>query len=249
MTDLLPHVFATMPLHTITGVYGEPGLRVRFLHEIAEFPDRDRILDALALVTELHRDDRRVGEPALNHLLRVATRIVCYYRVDDPDVIIAALLHDAVEDHPEDLAQDCHGDPVAGALAVVSNRFGPGVAAIVAAVTNPAHDPAQDRHEQYRAHVTASLEAVPWARVVKVSDFTDNGVGLLYTIGPKVPKLATKYGPLVAEYRRLVARADTPLSAEVKAHIFGQLDRATQRFEAILGTEGHSARSFQAQTH
>ena len=33
--------------------------------------------------------------------------------------------------------------------------------------------------------VTASLHATPWARVIKVSDFTDNAVGLIHTTGPK----------------------------------------------------------------
>jgi hypothetical protein len=43
----------------------------------------------------------------------------------------------------------------------------------VAAVTNPVYEPGRDEHEQYREHVTASLRGSPWARVIKVSDFTD----------------------------------------------------------------------------
>ena len=38
------------------------------------------------LAGTLHHDDRRVREPYLNHLLRVAIRIICYYRVTDVDV-------------------------------------------------------------------------------------------------------------------------------------------------------------------
>jgi hypothetical protein len=33
--------------------------------------------------------------------------------------------------------------------------------------------------------------------VLKVSDLTDNGVGLIYTTGPRAARLARKYAPLV----------------------------------------------------
>lgn len=72
------------------------------------------------------------------------------------------------------------------ALAVLAGRFGARVADLVCAVTNPEYDPERDRHEQYRAYVTASLDRNPWARVIKVSHFTDNGVGVIHTTGPKV---------------------------------------------------------------
>jgi hypothetical protein len=81
--------------------------------------------------------------------------------------------------------------------------------------------------------VAASLQASPWARVIKASDFTDNGVGLIHTTGPRLDRLASKYAPLVPVLAELVARADTPLSDDAKARILGQLDRARQRFAAI----------------
>ena len=56
---------AGMPLHAITSVHGEVGLRERLLIEIAQFPaaDRDRAQDALALASRLHAGDRRQREP------------------------------------------------------------------------------------------------------------------------------------------------------------------------------------------
>src|SRR5215831_2895811 len=95
-----------MPLHAITSVHGEAGLRERLLIEIAKFPaaDRARTDDALALASLLHAQDRRQREPYANHLLRVTIRILSHYRVTDPDVACAALLHDTVEDHAEDIA-------------------------------------------------------------------------------------------------------------------------------------------------
>ncbi|WFE43515.1 phosphohydrolase [Verrucosispora sp. WMMD1129] len=265
----LPPYLATMPMHAITEMHGEAGLRERFRLEIEEFGDeeRGRLDEALELAGWLHRDDRRSREPYVNHLLRVAIRMLHHYQVRDVDVIVAGLLHDAVEDHPAELADagdprsggepgsggepnsggrlgvggDDVGDPTDAALAVLAERFGARVARLVAAVTNPPWEPGRDRYEQYREHVAASLEREPWARVIKVSDFTDNGVGVIHSVGPKVESSARKYRPLVPVYRDLVTRADTPLSEPVKQHILGQLDLAEQRFSAILDQPAHPA--------
>lgn len=226
-----------MPLHTISQAFGENGLRKRFILEMESLPDRDRLHDALTLATELHRDDTYGNEPYINHLLRVAIRISSHYEVRDPDVVIAGLLHDSVEDHPAELAGTHPGTPTEAALAGLTARFGTRVAELVAAVTNPAPLPAVDRHAQYRRHVAAELEKSPWARVVKISDFTDNGVGILYADAPTMTKLAAKYRPLVGVYRSLVKRTDTPLADSVKQHILTQLDSAAQRFDAILANE------------
>ncbi|MBH0774909.1 HD domain-containing protein [Nocardia bovistercoris] len=230
-------VLAVMPLHTISEVYGEDGLRQRLLLESAELPESERVTAALELAAELHRDDRYGREPYLSHLLRVAIRIVSHYEVRDPDLVVAGLLHDAVEDHPEELADGRDGDARTAALAALADRFGTRVADIVAAVTNPTPDPGRDKHEQYRDHVATNLDRSPLARIVKLSDFTDNGVGILYATGPVMAKLATKYRPLTDVYRDLVTRPDTPLAEHVKQHILDQLDRADERFDAILATD------------
>ncbi|MFR9750202.1 HD domain-containing protein [Nocardia sp. 004] len=227
-------VLAVMPLHTISEVYGETGLRERLLLEIAELPDTTRLTEALDLAAELHRDDRYGREPYLSHLLRVAIRVISHYEIQDPDVVAASLLHDSVEDHATELAADRPGATVDAALGTLTDRFGPRVAELVAAVTNPAPDPARDRQTQYREHVATNLDRNPWARIIKLSDFTDNGVGILYATGPAMPKLAAKYRPLTAVYRDLVTRPDTPLANHVRQHILDQLDRADERFDAIL---------------
>jgi HD domain len=227
----------TMPLHAITATYGEQGLRERFAAEIAGFGDeeRQRLAGALELAARLHAGDRRQNEPYLNHPLRVAIRIMSHYGIRDPDVIVAALLHDAVEDHAAELAPDGRTE---SALSVLAERFGPRVAELVAAVTNPEWDPGRDRHVQYREHVAASLDRSPWARVIKASDFTDNGAGLLYTTGPRVPDLADKYAQLVPVLRELINRPDTPLDRRARRRVLEQLDRAEERFAAILPPSG-----------
>ncbi len=201
-------LIALMPLHAITTLYGEQGLRVRLAIETARLdsPDsQEKLNRALQLAARLHAADRRQSEPYLNHLLRVALRIICHYDVRDTEIICAALLHDAVEDHADDLAPD--GRP--GAFAALAASFGPDVASLVEAVTNPVYVPDRDEDEQYRAHVAASLAANPRARVIKVSDLTDNGVGIIHTTGPKMVRLASKYAPLIPVLADLTTRLDT----------------------------------------
>ena len=228
-------LLAAMPLHAITSTYGEAGLRERFAVEIATWGDADqrRMRRALDLAARLHAGDRRDREPYVNHLLRVAIRIMSHYGVRDADVVCAALLHDAVEDHPAELTGGSAEQ--SAALAVLAAEFGSRVAELVGVVTNPPYAPDRDEDEQYREHVADALRDNPWARVIKVSDFTDNGVGLIHTTGPRLYRLAAKYAPLVPVLRDLIARPDTPLDAVVKEHILAQLDRAAGRFAAVRG--------------
>src|ERR1700757_3444185 len=133
---------ATMPLHAITSAYGEEGLRARFAAEIEAWLEADqrRLNQALALAGRLHAADRRAQEPYVNHLLRVAIRIMSHYGVRDADA--AELAPDGTR---------------AAALAALAEEFGPRVSALVAAVTNPEYAPGLDADEQYREHVAESL--------------------------------------------------------------------------------------------
>ena len=151
-------ILAEMPLHAITAVYGEQGLRARLAIETGRLDDaagRQKISEALELAGRLHAADRRQREPYINHLLRVALRIICHYGVRDTDIICAALLHDAVEDHASDLAAT-GGRP--GALGVLAARFGPQAAALVEAVTNPVYCPVRT---QTSSTARTSLQASP----------------------------------------------------------------------------------------
>src|SRR4051812_36092991 len=228
-----------MPLHAVTEIHGEPGLRRRLALELDRLPAGDRrvVAGAAGWAAGLPARQRRTREPYLNHLLRVTLRILCYYRVSDPEVLIAVLLHDAVEDQPWAVTgvPDGTGPPPRDrALAVLTDRYGTRVARLVAAVTNPDFPAGADRTRLYLDHLGTALAAEPWARVLKLSDFTDNGVGIIHTVGPKVHRSARKYTGAVPVLRDLLDRPDTPLPAEVKDHIHRQLDLAEARFAAIL---------------
>jgi HD domain len=232
-------LLSVMPLHAITTMYGEQGLRERFALETAWLADpaaRGQVKRALWLAARLHASDHRQREPYVNHLLRVALRIMVHYGIREPDMICAALLHDSVEDHAEDLSAAGRR----GAFALLAAAYGERVAELVAAVTNPVYTPGSDADGQYREHVADSLDACLWARVIKISDFTDNGIGLIHTTGKKAVRLARKYAPLVPALADLAARPDTPLTDEVKARILGQLRRASGRFDAIIAASRDS---------
>ena len=77
--------------------------------------------------------------------------------------------------------------------------------------------------------------------MIKVSDFTDNAVGLHYTTGAKAsPARARKYAPLVPILQDLAALPDTPLATDVKDHIRVQLNRAADRCAAPRARGGET---------
>jgi guanosine-3',5'-bis(diphosphate) 3'-pyrophosphohydrolase len=94
-----------------------------------------RILSAARFAAESHATQRRKGvqqEPYVNHVLEVAELVACGSEIIDENLIIAALLHDTVEDTnvtPEDIRE----------------RFGEDVAALVAEVTDDKSLPKQAR--------------------------------------------------------------------------------------------------------
>ena len=184
-----------MPLHAITEVYGEAGLRDRFALELETFPpaEREQLRGGAGAGLQAARrrppGPRAVPEPPAAG--------------GDPDH--AVLRHPGRgRDHRGAAARRGRG-PSGGAgrtrqrhvtpeltdaaVAELARRFNPRVAELVRSVTNPEYDPDRDRNEQYRMHVAESLDRDPWARVIKVSDFTDNGVGVIHTTSEKAYQL------------------------------------------------------------
>ncbi len=234
---------ADMPLHTITEKLGTAGLFERFDIEIATLDEetQEQLDKALSLVSELHLEDMRSTEPYINHLLRVCMRTKIYYEITDPDILVATLLHDAVEDHATDIIGDDLGsdeENQKAALEVVSALFNPRVAEIVSGVTNPEFSDDRDVMEaQYLEHLEDLMEnGDPGSVIVKLSDFTDNATGIHYSSGPKLKKWANKYLPIVPIMQHGLLREDLPLSDEVKEHIHKQLDLTSERLSTILAT-------------
>ena len=74
------HIIERMPLHAITTIYGERGLRERLATETARFGDvaeRRKIKQALQLAGRLHALDHRQREPYINHYANLRIMPTC----------------------------------------------------------------------------------------------------------------------------------------------------------------------------
>lgn len=205
------------------------------LHELRLFGG-ERLYDAAIFAAYYHRNDTRGPRGAfprdmyINHCYRVALRLV-RWGVSDVDIIMAAVLHDVYEDHAADIAADA-GVP---ALEHIESLFGGRVAALVFAVSNP---PGKLSQEQYREHVI-ELMVLPHAFVIKFSDWNDNALSLHHTPGPRRGRLARKYLPLAAPFRKRLADADVQyiLSKDGADRAMQSLDAGVPRLREFAAEE------------
>jgi len=124
-----------------------------------------RIEQAIRAAAVLHKDQSRKSSrpfPYVTHLFSVATILLDYTK--DEDVIIAALLHDTIEDTDYTLDE-------------LNEDFGGRVTEIVAALTEPKYHHEQkltwvERKTAYTKQIkNASIEAVTIAAVDKIHNF------------------------------------------------------------------------------
>lgn len=185
-----------------------------------------RLDDAFGLAARLHGGDLRKGTqvPYLAHLLAVAALVLL--DGGDEDEVIAALLHDALEDHPEAISRE-----------EIGARFGARVRAIVESCTDTPPDwrggrkpPWRARKDAYLAHVRA---APADALRVSLADKLDNARAILadYRLfGPTVWERFSAggdeqlwyYRSLVEAYRG--AGVTSPMLAEL-ARVVAELGR------------------------
>src|SRR5271170_4607786 len=108
-----------------------------------------------------HVNQRRKGEAAetyVNHLAEVAELVARATRGAEPEIIIAAVLHDTVEDTETTLA-DIEAD------------FGERVAGLVSEVTDDKSLPKQTRKDLQVEH---AAHASRGAQIIKLADKTSN---------------------------------------------------------------------------
>jgi guanosine-3',5'-bis(diphosphate) 3'-pyrophosphohydrolase len=118
------------------------------------------LLDAIAFAARAHRDQlRKDGEtPYVSHVFRVCLIVRQVFGIDDLHVLTAAVLHDTVEDTTTDYDD-------------VAERFGPEVAAWVAALSKDKRLPEPEREQAY----VEQLQHAPWqVKVAKLADVFDN---------------------------------------------------------------------------
>ncbi|MGC9468580.1 MAG: HD domain-containing protein [Anaerolineae bacterium] len=122
-------------------------------------------LEALSFSAHRHRNQRRKGdggEPYLNHLIRVVEILWTVGCVRDLTTLVAAMLHDVLEDT----------DATAREIEV---RFGPQVLAVVQEVTDDKSLPKTVRKEQ---QVLRAPDCSSRAKLVKLADKIHNLLAL-----------------------------------------------------------------------
>ena len=119
------------------------------------------VLRAADMAARWHVDQRRKGvaqEPYVNHLLEVASLVTEATGGTDSDVVIASLLHDAVED--AGISPD-----------TIAKEFGQRVADIVVEVTD---DKSLPKAERKRRQVENAAKKSHNAKLIKLADKTSN---------------------------------------------------------------------------
>lgn len=122
--------------------------------------DAGLLLDALEFASIRHRDQRRKdreASPYINHPIAVA-RLLWQHGVTDPVAIVAAVLHDTIEDTAT--TQD-----------EIAARFGEPIASVVAEVTD---DKSLFKEERKQLQIEHAPHLSTRAKLVKLADKTCN---------------------------------------------------------------------------
>ncbi len=121
----------------------------------------ETILKAAFYAARMHASQKRKGmaaEPYVNHLLEVAHLVSTALSEPDTNLIVAALLHDVVEDTPVTNQE-------------VADLFGGDVAALVAEVTDDKSLPKAERKRLQIAHAPKKTRR---AQYIKLADKISN---------------------------------------------------------------------------
>jgi (p)ppGpp synthase/HD superfamily hydrolase len=148
--------------------------------------------NAVAFAAERHGDQTRpAGEPYLEHLLETVAVLTNGAAMTDTDLLVAAVLHDVVEDTDTELDE-------------VRERFGTRVATLVAWVTKPNPEPGHDPATARARYLARLSEAPDDAIYLKLADRLSN-VQRLDT-HPRPAKRASYYRETVTRILPLADR-------------------------------------------
>ena len=116
-----------------------------------------RLLRALEFAAEMHRGQRRKGadaSPYINHPIQVAELLANVGRIEDETTLIAAILHDTIEDTTATCEQ-------------IASLFGPDVAALVMEMTDD-KSLQSDRRKNMQVELAPRLSNR--AKAIKIAD-------------------------------------------------------------------------------
>lgn len=173
------------------------------------------ILDAADFAARVHQNQRRKGRskrPYIGHCIEVASTLVSVGKVDDANVIVAALLHDVVED------TDTTNDQI-------REKYGPVVADLVAEVTD---DKSLKKKERKNLQIEHASTLSPGARLIKIADKIAN-VREIASDPPK--KWSIKRQKKYFDWAERVVNAAGPVDPEMRLVFDKTLADARSQFE------------------
>jgi GTP diphosphokinase / guanosine-3',5'-bis(diphosphate) 3'-diphosphatase len=179
------------------------------------------VLRAVDFAARQHAKQRRKGEaaePYVNHLTEVALLVAEATEGKDPVAVMAAVLHDTVEDTGLSSAE-------------LAAAFGPEVAALVAEVTD---DKSLEKAERKRLQIEHAPHISPQAKLVKMADKISN----LRAIRSSPPPWDDARKRAYLDWaRQVVEGCRAPLKGAAE---LGTLDAAIQKLGRIFD-ETHEA--------
>ena len=180
----------------------------------------ERFDAALAFAARRHADQRRKGTdiPYVSHLLGVASIVL--ENGGNEDEAIAALLHDSVEDQKASLAE-------------IRQRFGDGVAAIVAGCSDTDVSPKPPWRERKEAYIAHLASATPSVLLVSAADKLHNARAILADYRDLGDDLWGRFNAGKVEtlwYYRALVKA---LRAAPATRMVDELDRTVAEIERL----------------
>lgn len=169
------------------------------------------VLRAADTAAKWHTNQRRKGsnaEPYINHLLDVASMVATASEGNDPNLVIAALLHDSIED--QKIPRE-----------VIAGDFGEDVASLVMEVTD---DKSLPKPERKRLQIETAPKKTNRAKLLKIADKISNMNSV--AVSPPAGWAVERRLEYVAWSRSVVAALGDDVDASLQEEFYLAADRA-----------------------
>jgi|SRR5215213_2529536 len=176
--------------------------------------DIAKFIEAAGFAAKKHRNQKRKGadgEPYINHPLEVANLLANVGKVEDCEVLIAALLHDTIEDTGTTEEE-------------ITGLFGAKVCGMVREVTDDKSLPKAERKQMQVEHAP---HLSPGAKLIKLSDKISNITDILKN-PPHDWSLERKRE--YVEWGERVVAGLRGANAELEKHFDELAEKAKQKF-------------------
>jgi (p)ppGpp synthase/HD superfamily hydrolase len=199
-----------------------------------------QVINAVTLAEKLHQGQIRQEvvqgrhkTPYIEHPLRNTLRLV-RLDVEDPNILVGAVLHDVVEDCSDKFSNaESEESQRRDLLDHIGTVFGKDSERIVEGVTSPPKPSDENKNTFYAKTVDREMKMGADVYLVKFSDFVDNAGSLRWMeVGSedKARRLASKYHPTVKLFREGLERNHSEIKAKVG---YRNIDKISRRLDTI----------------